>query len=238
MASRPELIEFRSRVGMADRLADLIQLAIAGPIRHEGLANIALSGGSTPALLYQRLAQTNQSDWSKTQIGLVDERWVAPGEEGSNEAFIRDVLDIEKNPPGEFSGLWSNAADPKAGAFAASEKYHELKHLLDVVVLGMGADGHTASWFPQAEGLESALSMDREEIVHVRAKASKVTGPYLDRLTLTLGAVAHARLIVLLLHGDSKRNTFLEACKPGPVEDMPVRAILNVRSNIWVCWAP
>lgn len=236
--TRPaELIVFGSREAMADRLAELVQAVVAGAVGERGEAALALSGGSTPALLYKRLSATHPDLWSKADVTLVDERWTPPGADGSNETFIREALGVDENPPRRFLGLWSEAPAPEDGAAAASAQVAKLKSPLDVAILGMGDDGHTASWFPHAQGLEDALSHD-EKVVHVRAKPSAVTGDHLDRLTLTLGAVANAKLICLVLHGGSKRATFETVLEDGPIDDMPVRAILRARPDLWVCWAP
>lgn len=222
---------------MAKRVADLVQAVTAGAICKKGEASLALSGGSTPSLLYQRMANVNLDLWSKTDVTLVDERWTPPGTHASNETFVRHALNIDETPPRRFLGLWSDSTSPEEGAIAASRQLSTLKKPVDIVILGMGADGHTASWFPHARGLQNALSMDDEKIVHVRANPSEAAGKCVDRLTLTLGAIASARLICLMIYGDDKRATFEEALKPGSVEDMPIRAILSARPDLWVCWA-
>lgn len=237
MARTAELIAFASRAAMAERLADLAGAVIAGAIGKKGRASLALSGGSTPKLLYQCLAR-NERDWSKIDVTLVDERWVPPGAEGSNETFVRDSLFLGADRAHRFIGLWSDAKTLEEGAIVASRRFAEMKKPLDVAVLGLGNDGHTASWFPHAAGLSDALSMENERVVPVRAALSDSTGAIVDRLTLTLGAVANARLTCLLMFGEEKRATFEKALGPGPVEDMPVRAILRARPDLWVCWAP
>lgn len=238
MASSPDLVAFASRDAMAARLADMIEAHLARALHENegGRAVLAVSGGSTPAALYKALSRRSL-DWARVAAPLVDERWIAPGTDGSNETFVRSTLAQDKAADAEIIGLWSEAASPEEGAAAATARFTALGARADVVVLGMGVDGHAASWFPHAEGLKQALSAE-SAVVHVRARPSAVTKTHLDRLTMTLGAVAAARCVCLLIAGPEKREVFEAAARGGPVEDMPVRAIMRARPDLWACWAP
>lgn len=237
MASDPKIIEYSSRDAMAEQLADDIADRLRRAIEARGEASLALSGGSTPAGLYEALSKRDL-DWSRVTAALVDERWVAPGEEGSNESFVRAKLQQNRAVNVRFLGLWSDAPSPAKGLAAAEARYEVVKGPFDVVVLGMGPDGHTASWFPRSQGLDRALDVSGSRLAAVKAKKSAVTGDHLDRMTLTLGAVKEAQFICLLMTGDEKRAVFKRALKDGPVEDMPVRAIMRTRPDLSVCWAP
>lgn len=236
MGSDPSLIEFESRRACAERLADFIGSELARAIAERGTAAIAVSGGSTPEALYEELS-TRSLDWSRVIVVLVDERWVAPGEAGSNETFVRNALIANRATEVRLIGLWSPAPTPKEGLAEAQGRIAEIKRF-DAVVLGMGNDGHTASWFPYCERLADALAVSGPPLAAIRAKRSDVTGDFLDRMTLTLGAVASARSVSLLLTGADKRATFERARGEGPIEEMPVRAIMRARPDMWVCWAP
>jgi 6-phosphogluconolactonase len=222
---------------MAARLADLMQNSIDRAVAAQGLASIALSGGSTPSLLYLALA-SRKIDWPNVAATLVDERYVPPSASGSNEAFLRATFLQGAAGRARFVGLWNDAGSLEDAAAAANAGVRNLVRPFDVVVLGMGLDGHTASWFPQAEGLEAALAADAPLVVPVRAKRSDATGEHTDRLTLSLRAIADARLVILLLTGAEKRAAFERFSITGPVEDAPVRAILAARPDIWACGAP
>lgn len=236
METKPELISFASPTAMAERMADVIEAGLGQALGSNERATFAVSGGSTPAALYKALAR-RKLDWSRVDASLVDERWVPPGTDGSNETFVRETLQQGEAARAEVIGLWSDAKTPEAGAKVAAERVEKFGGPLDIVVLGMGTDGHTASWFPHAQGLDEALS-EKSAIVHVKAQQSDVTKAHLDRLTLTLGAIARARFVCLLITGEAKRDVFEKALTSGPVEDMPVRAILRARPDLWVCWAP
>ncbi len=236
MASKPVLTSYETRAVLARQLADRIERQLRDAIAERGAASFAVSGGSTPAALYHELSR-RKLDWSMITIILVDERWVAPGEEGSNESFVRASLMINEAACATLIGLWSDNATPQDGITVAERRLSGIDCPIDVVILGMGSDGHTASWFPNAEGLEAALSSDAR-VAAVTASKSAVTGGHLERITLTLGAVADAQLICLLIAGDDKRDTFEAALTGDNINDMPVRAILKARSDMMVCWAP
>lgn len=236
MASEPGLIAFASREAMAARVADYLDAIIARAVAEKGRATIALSGGSTPEALYKELSG-RALDWPRVTAVLVDERWVRPGDPGSNETFVRSALLRDRAARATLIGLWSEAGSPQAGLAEAERRLAETL-AFDAVILGMGNDGHTASWFPQCDGLDRALSKTGPRFAAVRAQKSAAASDYPDRMTLTLGAVAGARTVALLIAGDEKRETFTHASSPGDIKDMPVRAILRARADVWCCWAP
>lgn len=236
MGSEPGLVAFASREAMAARVADYLDAVIALAVAERGRAMIALSGGSTPEALYKELSG-RALDWSRVIAVLVDERWVRPGALGSNESFIRDTFLRASAARATLIGLWSEAKSPQAGLAEAERRLAEAE-IFDAVILGMGNDGHTASWFPHCDGLDRALSTTGPRLAAIRAQKSDGASDYLDRMTLTLGVVASARTVALLIAGDEKRETFVRALSPGDTEDMPVRAILRARPDMWCCWAP
>jgi 6-phosphogluconolactonase len=237
MGSEPDLITFSSPDQMAARLADLIETELARAVSAQGLATIALSGGSTPAALYRALA-AREIDWPNVAATLVDERFVPPSANGSNEVFLRSSFLQGDAARARFVGLWNDAGSLDQAAAEATARVRTLVRPFNIVVLGMGSDGHTASWFPRADGLEAALAAEAPLVVPIRAKKSEATGDHLERLTLSLRAVVDARRVVMLLTGVEKRKAFERAAGAGAVEDAPVRAILAARPDIWVCWAP
>lgn len=234
MARDDNIIVFPSREAMADRVSDVLT-AVLGKTRAEsGSASIAVSGGSTPDLLYRSLA-LRPLDWARMRVTLVDERWTPPGTAGSNETFLRGSLLHGRAAEAEFEGFWRSALDPEAAAARADRRVSTMTPL-SAVVLGLGVDGHTASWFPYADGLAEALA-DRRSVVNISANQSAIVGEFVQRLTLTLGAVRSADFVCLYITGNEKRDAYVRALAEGPVEEMPVRAIMKARSDMWVCWA-
>lgn len=236
MAETNNLICFPDAGVMADRLSSAIAAVLGRAVAERGEAVFAVSGGSTPAALYKALSQ-KKLDWSRVTALLVDERWTAPGTDGSNESFIRDTLCRNDAAPVRLAGLYRETEKPEEAVSAVAADLAQLSFPPDATVLGMGPDGHTASWFPHAEGLEHALNSD-EKVIAIRAQKSAVTGDHVERLTLTASAICASSFPVLLMTGETKRRAFEEAAGSGPVADMPVRHLLQYTPNLWPCWAP
>lgn len=226
-----------SREVMTQTLRDQIAAQLSESISADGRASFAVSGGSSPAPLYQALS-AEKIGWHKVSTVLVDERWVEPGEAGSNESFVEDNLLGGEAASTCLVGLKTSHDTPGEGLAEAETRLADMKWPLDVVVLGMGPDGHTASWFPHADGLDRALASDGPRLAAVRANKSEVTGDFLDRITLTKAAVCEAKLVVLMITGPVKRRVFDDADTPGPIEDLPIRSLIFDPSiNLQVHWA-
>lgn len=235
MAIEPSLVNFGSREAMAARVADLVELAVLSAPFNDVAGEIAVSGGSTPLAMYENLA-ARKLDWKSHRLTLVDERWVPLDHPRSNESAVTNAFAAAQGV--RITGLYRDSATTATQGLAYAEEILDGRQKrFDAVILGMGDDGHTASWFPHAEGLNAALSGD-QWVAAIRASKSAVTGEEVDRLTLTLCAIRDARLIVLMLAGEEKRAAFERALQIGSEEDMPVRAILRARPDLWACWAP
>ncbi|MEO1658181.1 MAG: 6-phosphogluconolactonase [Pseudomonadota bacterium] len=237
MATNPQLTTFSDHESLAAAVVDQVEKTLTIALEKRERASLAVSGGSSPRLAHGLLAQRPLA-WDRIDVTLVDERWVAPDANGSNEAFAKETLLTGKAADARFIGLWSDAENLQAGADAAARALGTIAMPFDAVLLGLGSDGHTASWFPHAEGLTEALADDAPTVAAVQAMQSEVTGTLTERLTLTLPVVASARMVGLLMTGAAKRAVFEKALQEGDIEDLPVRAILHKRPDIWVGWAP
>lgn len=230
--------EFASMDDLTVALSDQIACTLSAAIEARGKAVLAVSGGSTPEPVYRQLSFA-PINWSKVTIVLVDDRWVDPGLAGSNETFVRNCLLQDLAAKARFVGLKTPHGTPAEAVDAVNERLAILSRPFDAVVLGMGNDGHTASWFPEAEGLEAALNDDTLMATAVTAERSDITGPFVERMTLTRSALRGARFTALLLKGTDKRSSWARVIGPGPIEEMPVRALLNDPAiDLSICWAP
>lgn len=218
------------KTAMADALSGPIVTALAAAIAKKGEAVLAVSGGSTPEALYRRLAKA-EIDWARVCVVLVDERWVDPGETGSNETFLRSTLMTGHAAAARLVGLKAPGDTPLDGLADVMARLSNIRFPPDVVILGMGDDGHTASWFPRAEGLEYALAETGAPVCAIRAKQTEVTGRLIDRITLSRAALAGAGLSLLLIAGAGKKAALETAMTDGPVADMPVRALLRSETD-------
>jgi 6-phosphogluconolactonase len=221
-----KLHEFDDGEQAADALASAVETRLREGLAKHGRATLVGSGGSTPKRLYEILSET-RLDWSKVTVVLADERWVDPGQKGSNESFLIETLLQNEAAAANFVGLKTSHARPADAVDAVDETLARVHRPFDAVVLGMGGDGHTLSWFPEADGLNTAIAPDGKLAAAVTAHPSEVTGPFVERMTLTLAALKGACLTALLISGDAKRKVWSQAAEPGRVEALPVRAVLN-----------
>lgn len=232
-----DLIKFATADEMTSKMVRIIELSLKEALIEHGMATMALSGGSSPKLMYQQLSQI-ELPWENVSVTLVDERWVAPGEDGSNETFVRENLCANRAQDATLIGLYKDGLDLADAVPVATEALSPmLKRPFDVVVMGMGPDGHTASWFPGAENLSDILASSDKVMTSV-VPQTDVTGTFLERMTLTPAALRHARTVLLPLKGEEKYDVYTQAQQDGPVEDYPVRALLSQTPDLWATWAP
>lgn len=223
--------EFPSGGEAAAQLAVDVAQALSEAIKDRGKASLVVSGGSTPKPFFAALKKYDLL-WQHVWITLADERWVNADSPDSNERMVREQLLADGT---NFIGLKNNAATPAEG-IAGTEKWLDtIARPYDVVILGMGEDGHTASLFPETSGLEEALRVDNPH-----SCAAITPPPYAPhaRMTQTLNALLNTRRLVLHITGAKKRTLYEEAQKPGSCITLPVRAIVQQdRVPLEVYWS-
>ena len=225
---------FADGAELAEALATRVAAALAEAVAARGEAAIAVSGGSTPKAFFKALSGKDIT-WSKVTITLVDERFVPPDNDRSNHALVSANQLIDKAAAAKFLPLYHAVADAEDAAFVATGDAKRLARPFDVVILGMGGDGHTASFFPGGNHLEQALS--------ARTPRSVVTmlaeGAGEPRLTFTFSAFQDARLLVLHIEGEAKKPVIDTALEQGAAGPLPIaRVIANASSDTEIYWAP
>lgn len=200
--------------------------SLCSAIEKKSQKRIALSGGRTPLSLYQMLSKKN-IPWSRREIFLVDERYVPLDHEASNCRMVRDSLIsqiVEK--PKRF--VFFDTSLPFSDALATFDR--ELRNLsepfFDLVLLGLGTDGHTASLFPG--------NVIPDDVLVAYTKASHAEVP--DRLTMTERALLSSREIFFLIEGEGKMNV-LDAALHGPPNLFPASRLL-LRENTTIFTVP
>ena len=214
--------EFANGEEIAIGLADWTAEHLRGAIAARGVALLIVSGGKSPARFFDRLSNVDL-DWTRVAITLADERRVADDSPRSNARLVRERLLRNRAEAASFTPLADVRLPEDQELAAASARIANLPMPADVVVLGMGDDGHTASWFPGADGLAEAMDPAARQLV-APIVAPDAPEP---RLTLTGRVILRARAIALEIQGEAKLATFAAALAPGPEEAMPVRAVLR-----------
>lgn len=226
--------DFADGAALAAALAARVAGALSEAIAARGAATLAVSGGTTPKMFFAELSSQPVA-WDKVTVTLVDERMVGPEHERSNLRLASLHLLQNRAAEARFVPLYVKNGDPDAAAEEAARRIDALKQPLDVVVLGMGTDGHTASFFPGGSTLASVT--DPQCAASVMAIEAPGAGE--PRLTLTLPRLIDAGLLVLHIEGAAKKAVLMRALQPGPMEDLPVRAVLrHAVRPVEILWAP
>lgn len=217
--------KFESQAAMAGSISAAIAKALQTGIEKNGRGLMALSGGGTPVPAYQQLAKT-PLDWDHVTATLVDDRCVPEDHEASNVRLLRENLFIKEAARATYLPL------------EGEEQFRALPDF-DVVLLGMGNDGHTASLFPRVAGLEEALDLENPQAIHhITPDPLPAEAPY-ERVTLSLSRLVRSRSIIIAITGETKRKLVEEAIASLDATNKPISAFLHLtQPPVVVYWSP
>jgi len=226
------LNEFDNRAQLDDSLAGKVAELLEQAVQEKGSASIAVSGGSTPKGFFTKLSQCDLP-WKNITVTLADERWVNVESDSSNTRLVHENLLQGKAKAATFFHI-------KQGETLNEQTLNTLnlaadKGLLplDVLILGMGEDGHTASLFPCSDEIEQALAENSSSLLKVTPK----TAPH-DRITFSFACLQQSQHTILHICGEGKKVVLDKAIAGHDVFEMPIRAFLHhpsLQTNVY--WA-
>jgi len=229
MNSRPEIEVWDTAEEAAMAAAEAIADWLHAGLSENDRASFVGTGGSSPGPVYDLLA-TLPLPWAQISVTLSDERWVAPTSPDSNERQLRERLMVGEAAAARFIPLWSDAPTAEDAADAAEFALEDL-FPVDVVLLGMGADGHIASLFPGSPALEEGLDPFGGSLV-IPVPAGDPAPPN-ERISLTLYALKQSFLTVVLIRGEAKRRIIEDR------DDLPIHALFRASDMpVRVIWSP
>ena len=215
-----DFLEFQTRETLTQKLKEKIAQSLTYAIEKKGFATLVLSGGSTPLQLFKKLSLEDLA-WEKVKITLVDERWVQNNSDKSNERLVRENLLVNYASKANFFPLKIDEEFAKNGVNALEKNLEEFSSKLDVVVLGMGLDGHTASFFPHAAELEEALNTKSLVCATTASVEPK------ERITLSRSYLLSATNLFLHIETKEKKDVFLKASESDDYALMPIISMMQ-----------
>jgi len=221
------LIEYADDEMLAIDLANRLAGELKATLDHEDRALFVVPGGTSPGPVFDDLCAADL-DWSRVDVTLSDERWLPQVHVRSNARLVCERLLVGRAEKARFLPLYRKAEAPEA-VLDALESHIAPALPVNVCLLGMGTDMHTASLFPGAEGLEAALEPHAPVLVPIRAPG--VPEP---RVTLSARVLADALALHVVITGAAKKAA-LERARGLPPETAPVAAVLE---DATVHWAP
>lgn len=215
------LQNFESRDDLATYLATQIADILLQSIRATGRASLAVSGGSTPIGLFKALSIKDIS-WGLVTVTLVDERWVDLTDQASNTQLVHKYLLQNKAANAGFFHLKRPGRLTAQLLDTLNESVLDKLLPFDVVILGMGDDGHTASLFPCSNEIQRGLSKDSAPLLSVMPK----TAPY-QRISFSYNYLKQSKHLFLHICGQAKKETLTKAIANTDHEKMPISAFLH-----------
>lgn len=207
-------------------LVNQVTAQLGAALAARGVASLIVSGGKSPIAFFNALSRQHL-DWTNVWISLADERWLEPTSADSNAHLVHEHLRVAEAAAAHFVPLKSSAATPRAGLAASTALLAAIPQPFDVVVLGMGEDGHTASLFPGADGLAAALDANNP-LPLVAIDPPSAPHP---RISMSLSALLNSRQLFLPLHGANKHAVYRNAAQETSGVRYPITAFLRQQTT-------
>ncbi|GAB4147288.1 MAG: 6-phosphogluconolactonase [Patescibacteria group bacterium] len=227
-----KIVKFNSDYGFVVAAADFIQDKIQEASKQHGIARIALSGGSTPTPIYLELASRDELPWENLEIFQVDERHIPSTRAESNQRKIEESFGYRM---GQIRGFYPfdvsiNSAESASRYSQLIESLDDEDGIFDLVLLGYGDDGHTASLFPNNQALEE------REVAAVAVNDDSLEFP--ERLTLTYSAILNCKELLIVAAGEEKLLTLDKALQANATyKQYPLRYIFDNKQDchLFIC---
>ncbi|WP_299842940.1 6-phosphogluconolactonase [uncultured Roseovarius sp.] len=221
-----KIVEYADEEMLAIDLANVLAGELTSTLDHEDRALLVVPGGSTPGPVFDDLCDTDL-DWSRVDVMLSDERWVPEVHVRSNTRLIRERLLTGRAAKARYLPLYAKAETPEE-VLPELEANITPDLPISVLLLGMGADMHTASMFPGADRLDEALARKAPVLVAMRGGGAPE-----PRVTLSARVLNDAMSKHLVITGQQKRAA-LERARGMPHSEAPIAAVM---SDLTVHWA-
>lgn len=227
----PDFLQYPDRQTLMENLAEDVAAQLRAAITARGRATLAVPGGATPRPFLELLSK-EMLDWSRVSVMLTDERFVPETSGRSNTRLLRETLMQNEAAAATLIPFYMEADAPEDVLDKLAEGINAVLPL-DVCVLGMGEDMHTASLFPGADRLTEGLDLNTAKTL-LPMRAPNAPEP---RLTLTAPVLRGAGYIHILITGEAKKTALEAALIEGPVKDAPIRVILDAPTQVDVHYA-
>ncbi|MFC4699661.1 6-phosphogluconolactonase [Glaciecola siphonariae] len=224
--------EYANSERLVDAFSQQIAEILTQAITDKGSASIAVSGGSTPKPLFQALSKIDLP-WSQVNITLADERWVDALDDASNEKLVRENLLVNHARAARFMSMTTDDANAEDAVDEISARLEALGLPLDILILGMGEDGHTASLFPCSAQIEEGINLARTQPV---LATQPTTAPH-QRMSLSLAEIVKSKHVFLHITGDKKRQVLTQAISEHTPLEKPIKAVCD-NTTLNLVWAP
>jgi len=219
--------EFHSKKELYQSVTQFCIKKLERRLQQDGQASFIIPGGTTPAPVFELLSKT-ELNWKNITIAPSDERWLERDHDNSNEKLIRQTLLINQASSAHFTGMKSDHDTATQAQQQCSARYQQIPLPYEIIMLGMGPDGHFASLFPKSNPVQEALDIENEKsCIAIEATGCAVAGKFTERMSMTLSAILNSRQIILLFTGEEKLAIFEKAKSNNDSNRLPICALIH-----------